>query len=60
MNMDQVGNLLARPRLYYNIDGLGELGGSILCLGDALLLWLLMRRPQTPFGTRPRSLRSSP
>ena len=43
--MDQVGNLLARPRLYYNIDGLGELGGSIMCLGYALLLWLLMRSP---------------
>jgi hypothetical protein len=45
MNMDQVGNLLARPRLYYNIDGLGELGGSVMCLGYALLLWLLMRSP---------------
>ncbi len=45
MNMDQVGNLLARPRLYYNIDGLGELGGSIMCLGYALFLWLLMRSP---------------
>ncbi len=45
MNMDQVGNLLARPRLYYHIDGLGELGGSVMCLGYALLLWLLMRSP---------------
>ena len=38
--MDQVGNLLDRPRLYYNIDGLGELGGGVLSLGVALLLWL--------------------
>jgi hypothetical protein len=45
MNMDQVGNLLDRPRLYYNIDGLGELGGSVMCLGFALLLWLLMHAP---------------
>jgi hypothetical protein len=45
MNMDHVGNLLARPRLYYNIDGLGELGGSVMCLGYAPLLWLLMRSP---------------
>lgn len=45
MKMDQVGNLLARPRLYYNIDGLGELGGGVMCLGFALLLWLLMRSP---------------
>ena len=43
--MDQVGNLLDRPRLYYNIDGLGELGGGVMCLGFALLLWLLMRSP---------------
>jgi hypothetical protein len=45
MNMDQVGNLLDRPRLYYNIDGLGELGGSVMCLGFALLLWLTMHSP---------------
>ena len=43
--MDQVGNLLHRPRLYYNVDGLGELGASVMCLGFALLLWLLMRSP---------------
>lgn len=43
--MDQVGNLLDRPRLYYNIDGLGELGGGVMCLGFALLLWVLMRSP---------------
>jgi hypothetical protein len=45
MNMDQVRDLLDRPRLYYNIDGLGELGGSVMCLGFALLLWLLMHSP---------------
>ena len=43
--MDQVGNLLDRPRLYFNIDGLGEVGGSVMCLGFALLLWLQMRSP---------------
>jgi hypothetical protein len=36
---------LHRPRLYYNVDGLGELGASVMCLGFALLLWLLMRSP---------------
>jgi hypothetical protein len=45
MIMDQVGSFLDRPRLYYNIDGLGELGGSVMCLGLALLWWLLMRSP---------------
>ena len=43
--MDQVGSLLDRPRLYHNIDGLGELGGSVMCLGFALLLWLRMHSP---------------
>jgi hypothetical protein len=45
--MDQLGNLLDRPRLYYNIDGLGELGVGVMFLGTALLLSL----PRTPFGT---------
>jgi hypothetical protein len=40
MNMDQVGNLLARPRLYYNIDGVGELGCGFMCLCVSLLMWL--------------------
>jgi len=40
--MDDIGNLLNRPRLYYNIDGLVELGGSVMCLGFALFLWLRM------------------
>lgn len=43
--MDDIGNLLNRPRLYYNIDGLGELGGSVMCLGFALVLWLRMHWP---------------
>ena len=43
--MDRIGSLLDRPRLYYNIDGLGELGGSVMCLGFALVWWLLMRSP---------------
>lgn len=38
--MDQVGSLLDRPKFYYNIDGMAELGGSVLCLGCALLLWV--------------------
>ena len=38
--MDQVGSILDRPKFYGNIDGVAELGGSVLCLGYALLLWL--------------------
>lgn len=43
--MERIANLLDRPRLYYNIDGVGELGGSVMCLGFALLLWLRMHSP---------------
>jgi hypothetical protein len=38
--MDQVGSLLDRPKFYYNIDGVAELGGGVMCLGYALFLWL--------------------
>ena len=38
--MNQVGNLLDRPRLYYNIDGVGELGSGFMCVCVALLMWL--------------------
>jgi hypothetical protein len=38
--MDQVGSLLDRPKFYYNIDGMAELGCSVMCLGWALLLWV--------------------
>ena len=43
--MDHVRNLLDRPRLYYNIDGLGELGGGVMLLGFALILWILAHSP---------------
>jgi hypothetical protein len=45
MNMDQVRNLLDRPRLYYNIDGLRELGGGVMSMACALVLWLLAHSP---------------
>jgi hypothetical protein len=47
MNMDQVGNLLDRPRLYYNIDGLGEVNLGVMFLGFALLLWLQAHSPES-------------
>jgi hypothetical protein len=44
--MDQVGNLLDRPRLYWNIDGVAELGGGIMSLGIALLLLVDAHSPE--------------
>ncbi|MBS1856072.1 MAG: hypothetical protein JST11_11950 [Acidobacteria bacterium] len=35
--MDRVASLLNRPRVYYNIDGVGELGMGFMLLGYALL-----------------------
>lgn len=50
--MDQIGKLLDRPRLYFNIDGLGELGGGVLCLGFALVLPSMTRWPAHSFWHR--------
>ncbi|HEV3201322.1 MAG TPA: hypothetical protein VGZ73_25660 [Bryobacteraceae bacterium] len=35
--MDQIGSLLDRPKQYYNIDGVGELGIGFMLLSFALL-----------------------
>jgi hypothetical protein len=45
INMNQVRNIVDRPRLYYNIDGLGEVNIGVMFLGFALLLWLLAHSP---------------
>lgn len=43
--MDQIGSLLERPKAYYNIDGVGELGVGFTCLGFGLLGWLQVHAP---------------
>jgi hypothetical protein len=45
--MNQIQSLLDRPKLYYNIDGVGELGIGFMCLGYALLGFLQLHTPQT-------------
>jgi hypothetical protein len=44
--MEQIENLLNRPKAYYNIDGVGELGMGFMCLGYALLMWLQAHAPK--------------
>lgn len=50
--MDQLRNLLDRPQHYKNIDGLTELGGSVMCLGLALQVWLRMSTPSDSVWNR--------
>jgi MFS family permease len=38
--MDSIEGLLERPKVYNNIDGVGELGMGFMMLGFALLMWL--------------------
>jgi hypothetical protein len=44
--MDQVASLLNRPKLYNNIDGVGELGMGFMMLGFGLLMWLQFHAPK--------------
>jgi hypothetical protein len=44
-DMDQIESILQRPKLYNNIDGVGELGLGLMLLGFALLSWLQARSP---------------
>ncbi len=45
--MNHVERLLERPTLYYNIDGLGELGMGFMCLGYAVLQWIQVHTPKS-------------
>lgn len=42
----EIESLLARPKAYYNIDGVGELGVGLMCLGFALIEWMQMHMPK--------------
>ena len=45
--MDEIRNVLDRPRTYYNIDGVGELGIGFMFLSWALLGWLQLHTART-------------
>lgn len=47
--MDDVANYVNRPMLYNNIDGVGELGVAVLCLGWAALGWGQVRSSEHSF-----------
>lgn len=50
--MDQVERLMQRPKLYYNIDGVGELGMGFMLLCFALLQWISNLSPAGSFWHR--------
>lgn len=43
----QIDALTTRPKAYYNIDGVGELGIGFMMLGYGLLAWLQSHSPKT-------------
>ena len=45
--MNHGGSLVDRPRTYYNIDGVGELGIGVMLLGFASLQWMQVHTPST-------------
>jgi len=45
--MDDVSKLVSRPQLYYNIDGVGELGIGLMVLSYSLLGWMMLHSPET-------------
>lgn len=45
-NMDQVDRMLARPKIYYNIDGVGELALGFMFLASALLRSMQLQTPK--------------
>ncbi len=44
--MDQIESLLKRPRAYYNVDGMGELGGGVMLLAYGLIQWVIVQAPR--------------
>lgn len=45
--MEDLSKLLNRPRLYYNIDGMGELGIGVMILSYSLLGWMMLHSPES-------------
>jgi hypothetical protein len=54
--MDRIGTVLDRPKAYYNIDGVGELGIGFMCLSFALLGCMQVRSPEHSAWNRPYTL----
>jgi hypothetical protein len=44
--MDQVQRFLGRPKEYYNVDGVGELGMGFMLLSYTLIAWLQLHTPR--------------
>ncbi len=47
--MDRIEEYTDRPKRYFNIDGLGEVGMGVICLGFALIGWFQNSMPRHSF-----------
>ncbi|MGE5647609.1 MAG: hypothetical protein ACM336_17670 [Acidobacteriota bacterium] len=45
MNAREIDSAVERSRQYHNVDGLGEFGTGLMCLGFALLGWMQLHTP---------------
>jgi hypothetical protein len=54
--MNQVESLLNRPRFYYNVDGVGELGIGFMGLSYSLYIWLGVHSSMHSIWNKPYSL----
>lgn len=54
--MGQALSLLNRPRCYYNVDGVGELGTGFMCLGFGFMEWMQLRAPENSVWNKPYTL----
>ena len=54
--MDLSSSLPGRPKAYYNVDGVGELGIGFMCLSFAFLQWMQLRTPASSLWNKPYTL----
>lgn len=51
--MDRASSLLNRPKGYYNVDGVGELGIGFMCLSFAFMQWMQLRTSEYSLWNKP-------
>jgi hypothetical protein len=52
VSMDSLDQILGRPKAYYNVDGVGELGIGFMCGAYSVLGWMQLTTPERSFWHR--------